>query len=190
MHLNRRLTRLCVAAAVAIGGTAAVAAHAADGAPPLPPQKQADADHEAQVMADARAGRLPSQVPVDPALSEPLPSSALSDGWDVGSILQTGQSGQLVGIAETGEWEGISHGTEVAVMAGSTDKTELGSYGPVGVVAVDTHDGKTVHGTVTQYTSAAHAGPWRIVSAKHNVITLHDAGGATFTFDADTKTFQ
>ncbi len=184
MKIRKLPFAISTALGIAIGGGAwAYAATSSSNPPPLPPQKQQLLQAEASHLAKARAA-APAKSTTRPL----LPQVVQTNSWIPG-IYQTSQEGQLAGLAETGEWQGIVRGVDVAVLAGSAALGSDGTPNSVGQIVVQTITASNPDGTFVPYANPGLPGPYRIVSAAGSVITLSAGDGTAFTFDANDDTF-
>jgi hypothetical protein len=186
MKIRKVPLAFTTALGIAIGaGAWAYAASGTNSSPPIPPQKQQLLQAQASRQAEARA-----HAPSKPSVPPPLPEVSQSNSWVLG-IRHTGQEGQLAGLAETSEWHGVVHGTDVAVLAGSADTNKNGEPNSVGKIVVQRMaiTPTAPNGTFTPYADAAIPGPYTIASASGNVLTLSDGNGNAFTFNADNDEF-
>jgi len=175
---------IATALGIAIGGGAwAYAATGSSKPPPLPPQKQQLLQAAAAHLAKARA-----DAPAKTRMRATLPQVVQANSWIPGTY-QTGQESQLAGLVETGEWQGIVRGIDVAVLAGTAAVDSSGKPNSVGRIVVQTVTASNPDGTFVPYANPALPGPYRIVSASGAVITLSAGNGAAFTFDANDDTF-
>ncbi len=183
MKIRKLPFAISTALGIAIGGGAwAYAATSSSNPPPLPPQKQQLLQAEASHLAKARAA-----APAKSTMRRLLPQ-VQTNSWIPG-IYQTSQEGQLAGLAETGEWQGIVRGVDVAVLAGSAALGSDGTPNSVGQIVVQTITASNPDGTFVPYANPGLPGPYRIVSAAGSVITLSAGDGTAFTFDANDDTF-
>jgi hypothetical protein len=159
-------------------------------AQPLPPAKQAVADHIKSVQAAAQANRAPKgQVNPNPKQATTLLVPVGGTPAGVGRIYDATDTVHPPIDREdavTNSWSVSSAAVNIDVWAGTRGADPLQGF----ALIVSWNADRTSVVSMVDVDAPSRGGPLSIVAASGTVLTLSDATGATLALDATTGTFR
>ncbi|MGH9070637.1 MAG: hypothetical protein ACRDX8_05600 [Acidimicrobiales bacterium] len=134
----------------------------------------------AQAQADQRASATRAPKTAQP-LAQAAPGAV---EWPTG--IQDIRQPPEPGVTQTNEWDGVVNGQDVAVHAGAVKN---GGTANQGVIVVTVYDPSVSATPPKSYYAPTLAGPFKIISAAGDILTVQGSGPITETFNAATDAF-